>query len=110
MNTSTIESDPISADIARSAASLSPNMCIHPRSASSWIASFPESTPCWMRSRSLTLGAAAANHDSDSSIESSREPSRKNRNTEPSTSAAQNSVAVCVFQPPSEKLRLIWVC
>ena len=63
-----------------------------------------------MRSRSPTLGAAAANHDNDSSIESSREPSRKNRNTEPNAIATQNNIAVRICQPPLEKLRLIYLC
>ena len=56
------------------------------------------------------LGAAAANHDNDSSIESSREPSRKNRNAEPNAIATQNNIAVRICQPPIEKLRLIYLC
>jgi hypothetical protein len=63
-----------------------------------------------MRSRSVTLGAAAANHDNDSSIESSRDPSRKNLSIEPSTNAAQSNIAVRICQPPLEKLRLIYLC
>ncbi len=55
------------------------------------------------------MGAAAAYHDSDSSIESSREPSRKNRNAAPSPIATQSIIAVRVFNPLGRKLRIIYL-